>query len=95
MTKELKIFEVKLSKFEEREWLACYTNVQAIQMYCEDINNTIWEMDELDEVIEIPKNQWKDFKIEYPGKSFITFEQFMDGVENPCIIRNALYERQT
>lgn len=99
-TAELKVFEIRWTKQEEKEWIAARTNIEAIQTYLSITSMSIHEMDNDDEIVEIPREQWpnmiianSDYDPEDPDcKQFQTFEEYMLTATTPDIIAGTMYE---
>lgn len=99
-TKELKVFELKWNKLGEREWMCAYTNIQAIKEYCSITSTDLIDMDDVDEIVEVPKEKWPEYTIgncEYDESDpedwkSKTFEEYMKTATHPDIIAGTMYE---
>lgn len=75
-TEERKIFEFRING--EQEWVASKTLLMAIHTYCNIADLNTFDFDESDEVVELPREKWSEYKVtdEY-GVVELTFEQWM------------------
>jgi hypothetical protein len=97
MTPELKIFELRWTKQEEKYWVCAKTNIQALMCYLNNCSMSLNDLDEADEIVEIPRNEWGNYKIknmDYDGDDweYMTFEEWMEGRTEPDIIAGTMYE---
>lgn len=58
MENKLRIFEFKING--ETEWVAAITVIHAILVHSSATNMDLWEYDQEDEIIELPKSKWKE-----------------------------------
>lgn len=89
----MKVFEIKLTvdKKPASEYVAANTNIQALQVYCA---TTGIELDDLDEILEVPEEEWVNHKVintDYdPFNPFDwesrTFEEIMAIATEPSLI---------
>lgn len=100
MSKELKVFELRWNNSGEKEWMCAYTNIQALKEYCSITSTDLIDMDDVDEVVEIPKDKWSEYNInnsEYDETDpddwkQKTFEEYMKEATAPDIIAGTMYE---
>jgi hypothetical protein len=95
--KELKIFELRWIKQGEKEWMAARTNIEAIKTYLSITGTDIVDLDPEDEIVEIHRNEWGNYKIknmDYDGDDweYMTFEEWIEGRTEPDIIAGTMYE---
>jgi hypothetical protein len=97
---ELKVFELRWNNRGDREWMCAFTNIQAIKEYCSITSTDLIDMDDVDEIIEIPKERWSEYSInnsEYDETDpddwkSKTFEEYMKIATGPNIIAGTMYE---
>lgn len=95
----LKIFELRWTSQGEKEWVCARTNIEALKFYLNFTDMGIGELDDADEIIEIPKEKWTEYKVgnsEYDEKDPTdwqekTFEEFMKDQTAPDIIAGTMY----
>lgn len=61
--KELKIFELTWAKAGEKEWVCAHTNVEALKTYFNITGTYITDLDDEDEIVEIPKDKWHQYAL--------------------------------
>lgn len=89
----MKIFELRWTKQDEKEWIAADTNIEALKKYCSITGMDLSDFDELDEIIEIPESEWDKFSVrEEDREEAITFRQWMKENKYPDIIAGTMYE---
>lgn len=96
----LKVFELRWTKQEEKEWIAANTNIEAIQTYLSITDMSIHELDSDGEIVEIPPEKWPNMTVrnsEYNPNDpddveEETFEQVMARLTTPDIIAGTMYE---
>lgn len=62
--KELKVFELRWTKQGEREWVCASTNIEALMHYLNTCGMTLNDLDEEDEIVEVPKEKWSELYIQ-------------------------------
>jgi hypothetical protein len=85
---DLKVFEFRWAKQGEKEWVCARTNIEALMHYLNTCSISINELDENDEVVEVPKDRWAEMVIY--GEPNITFDQYMNGKDCPDIIAGTI-----
>lgn len=96
---DLRIFELRFNKIEEKEWVAHYTNIGALIFYCNETSTSLNEFDLEDEVIEVPKEKWEEYKVtnsDYDPSDpddweYKTFSEYMKEQGSPDIIAGTIY----
>ena len=96
---KLKVFELRWNAQEEKEWVADFTNIGALKTYCSITSTDLIDMDDADEIVEVPESEWPkmtikntDFDPEDPNdKETQTFAEWMDGRTEPDIIAGTMY----
>lgn len=96
----MKVFEFRWNSQDEKEWVAAHTNLEALKTYLAITDIDIVDLDDEDEIVEIPKEEWGKMtirNIEYDmadpdDYEFKTFEDFMKDCKKPCIIAGTIYE---
>lgn len=58
---ELKIFELRWTG--EKEWVCAYTNIHALRVLCNITDIDLTDMNDTDEIIEVPKEKWSELYI--------------------------------
>lgn len=97
---ELKIFELRWSSQDEKEWVCARTNIEALKIYFNITDTAMIDLDDEDEIIEVPKEKWPEMAIrnsEYNPKDpedcgTKTFEEYMKTATVPDIIAGTMYE---
>lgn len=82
----MRIFEFQING--EKEWVAANTIIEALQTHSSITGIDLAEYEDEDEIMEIPKDKWPDFKVtdaegRFPAK---TFEQWMKENTKPDLI---------
>lgn len=96
----MKIFELRWTDIGEKEWIAAHTNIQAIKEYCSITSTDLFELDDVDEVIELPESDWDILivrNLDYDSSDSDdweekTFRQFIEGLTSPTLIAGTMYE---
>lgn len=89
----MKIFEIRWESQGEKEWVAAYTNLHAIKVYCSITDMNIDDFDDDDEIVEVPKKDWSKYDVKQEGDDrVITFKQWMEENKKPDIIAGTMYE---
>lgn len=88
--KELKIFEIETNG--EKTWIAARSLIEALQTMITTTSISIHDFDHEDEIKEVDKSVWKDYKVtdEY-GVVELSFEQWMGVNKSPDIIASTAY----
>lgn len=97
---ELKVFELRWNQQGDREWIAARTNIDAIQTYLSITDMSIHELDNDDEIVEIPREKWSEYTVsnsdhdpsDPESKEKETFEDVMKRLTKPDIICGTMYE---
>ena len=103
MNNELKIFELRWNNHNEKEWVAAYTNIGALLFYSNVTSSNIWDFDNEDEIVEIPKEKWGTLYVintEYNPESQDEdkiwqrkpFSELMLGKTQPFILAGTMYD---
>jgi len=58
-----KIFEIRLTDIGEKAWIAAYTNIQALMIYCATTDMALAEFDAEDLIFELPNSNWAEYTI--------------------------------
>ncbi len=96
----MKIFELRWTAQDEKEWIAADTNIEALKFYLSESSMDIDELDDIDEIVEVPKEDWSKISVrngEYDEKDpddweSKTFEEYMKDVHSPELIAGTMYE---
>lgn len=96
---KLKVFELTWKSQDEKEWIAAHTNIEAIKTYLSITHTDITDLDDEDEIVEIPKEEWSKITIrnsEYnktdPGVfETKTVEEYMKDCKSPDLIAGTMY----
>lgn len=97
---KLKIFELRWNSQDEKEWVAAHTNIEALKYYCFETMTDLAEMEDEDEIIEIPESEWEKFtvrnndydKTDPEDRQEETFAEFMKDITAPTIIAGTMYD---
>lgn len=100
MVNELKIYELCWNAQGEKEWVCARTNIEALKTYLSITDMNIVELDDADEIVEVPKEKWSEYSIrnsEYDHEDpedweTQTFEEYMKTQTRPDIIAGTMYE---
>jgi hypothetical protein len=79
----MKIFEIRFATENEKAWVYAQTNIDAIKTYCSVTSTGLYDFDEVDEVLELPKEKWSEFTVyddesESEDSNKMTFEQWVE-----------------
>jgi hypothetical protein len=97
----MKIFEIQWKSQDEKEWVAANTTIEALKVYCSITGMDLINFEDDDEIVEIPKEKWKemtvfnwDYDPENPEDNWKekSFEQWMEEHSDPDIIAGTMYE---
>jgi hypothetical protein len=96
----LKVFELRWNQQGDKEWIAARTNIDAIQTYLSITDMSIHELDNDDEIVEIPKEKWPEYTIrnadydptDPEDAETETFDKIMSRLTKPDIIGGTMYE---
>lgn len=98
--KTMKIFELRWTSQDEKEWVAANTNIEALKTYLSITSTKIVDLENDDEIVEIPEEKWDEMKmknLEYDETDpddwkEKTFAQWMKEHTKPDIIAGTMYE---
>jgi hypothetical protein len=96
---KLKIFELRWTNQDEKEWIAAHTNIDAIKQYCSITSTDLADLDEEDEVVELSESEWEKMTIknvdydpsdpeDWEEK---TFAEFMENRTCPDLVAGTMY----
>lgn len=93
-----KLFELKYNG--EHEWISALTNIEALKTWSETTDCSLIELDDTDEIIEIPESQWASLTITNTDRDIDdqddwetqTLEQYMKTVSFSQIIGGSAYD---
>lgn len=93
----MNIYEFRING--EKEWICAWTLIEALQFYSGLTDISLIEFDDKDDIILVPKEQWKDMNIVNPneldeqGNPVVTetFEEYMKGKTDVDIIATTVY----
>lgn len=96
----MKIFEFKWTSQDESEWVAANTLIEALKTYLATTGMDITELEDDDEIIEVPKEKWPELNVrntDFDPKDpddweEQTFEQWMGENHTPGIIAGTMYD---
>lgn len=79
----MKIFEIRFTEEKEKAWVYAKTNIDAINTYCCVTSTGLYDFDDTDEVVELPKEKWSEFTVydeesEAEDSNKMTFEQWVE-----------------
>lgn len=97
---KLKVFELRWNKQDEKEWICAHTNIEALKTYLSMTSTDIVDLDDEDEIVEIPESEWSKITIrnseydENDPEDFEsqTIEEYMRDQLRPDIIAGTMYE---
>lgn len=96
----MKVFELRWNSQDEKEWIAANTNVEALKTYLSITSTDMVDLDDEDEIVEIPKEEWSKLSIrntDYDPSDpedweTETFEDYMKTCKSPDLIAGTMYE---
>lgn len=77
----MKIFEIRFTQAQEKAWIYALTPIDAIKTYCSVTDTGLIDFDEDDDILELPKEKWDDFKVtndEDEDSKTITFSEWFE-----------------
>jgi hypothetical protein len=87
----LKIFELRWPD-DEVAWIAAYTNVQALQIYCTATDTDFHDLEGDEEIKELPPNKWRKIYVTdedaLPSQSL---HQWMQDNQEPALIAGSIW----
>ena len=95
----MKIFELRWTSQQEKEWVSGRTMIEALKTYLLTTGIDIVELDDDDDIVEVPKEEWSKLIVrntEYNENDpddveEMTFEQWMEENQNPDVIAGTMY----
>lgn len=88
----MKIFEFRWTSQDEKEWVSGRTIVEALKTYKSVTGTDIEEMEDDDDIVEIPREKWGEYTVnEVDNDRIITFEQWMEENKSSDIIAGTMY----
>lgn len=88
----MKIFEIRWSDRDgfknEKSWVAALTPIEAIKTYTSTTNLGLFDFENEDDIVELPKEKWNEhFITDENGKKEMTFAEWIENYPNDsCII---------
>ena len=97
---EMKIFELKWTSQDEKEWVSGRTIIEALKTYLSVTSTDIVDLEDEDEITEVPKVEWSKMTVrntEYDENDpddfeEMTFEQWMKENTTSDIIAGTMYD---
>jgi len=95
----MNIYEIQWTSQDEKEWVAANTIIEALQTYCKVTGTDLFDLDETDEIVELPRKKWPEMTVrntDYdstdPDDWYIkTFEEWMNENDKPDVIAGTMY----
>ena len=95
----MKIFEIQWTSQGEKEWVSGRTIIEALKTYLSVTGNDMSDMEDDDDIIEVPKEQWSLMtirntqydKTDSDDFEEMTFEQWMKENTESDIIAGTMY----
>lgn len=95
----MNIYELSWTSQNEKEWISGRTNIEALKTYLATTGTDIIDLDDLDEIVEVPKENWSnmfvinnEFDPNNPNNKLeITFEEWMKENKTSEIIAGTMY----
>ena len=95
----MRIFEYQWTNEGEKEYIAANTVVEAIKTLLAVTDNSIYDLEDEDEIVEVPKEKWADMKIinmennpsDPDDKEELTFAEWMLKNPKPDVICGTMY----
>jgi len=96
----LKIFELRWTSQDEKEWISGNTIIEALKTYLSVTGTDIVDLEDEDDIVELPKEEWSKMtvrNIEYDENDpdyfeEMTFEQWMKENPKSDIIAGTMYD---
>jgi trehalose/maltose hydrolase-like predicted phosphorylase len=96
---EMKIYEFRWTSQNEKEWVSGRTAIEALKTYLEITDTSIIDLDDEDEIVEVPKEEWSKMTVlntEYDENDpddfeEMTFEEWMKQNPGSDIIAGTMY----
>jgi len=96
-----KIFEFHWKSIDEKEWVSAPSLIAAIKVYLRDTASTLDDMDDEDEIRELPETEWPSctvVNVDYDHTdpedwSTMTFDEWMKLHTDPQILAGTLYNQ--
>ena len=97
---EMKIFELRWTSQDEKEWVSGRTIIEALKTYLSVTGTDIVDLEDEDEIIEVPKEEWSKMTVrntdydETDPDDFeeMTFEEWMKQNPSSDIIAGTMYD---
>jgi hypothetical protein len=93
---KIKIFEIRWTSQNEKEWIAAYSLIGALKEYCSTTGTDLVDMEDDDEIIELPESEWDKHtvRLEEEGDNTITFREFLEKeLDNkPGMVAGTMYD---
>lgn len=91
--KKLKVFQIVTG---ERDLIAAYTNIGALQLYCSTTEQSLFDFSDADEVLEIPESEWDERTIVMgdvwdEDAPVMTLRKYLSRVDGPDFISSTAY----
>jgi hypothetical protein len=86
----MKIFEIRWADRDgfknEKSWISALTPIDAIKTYLNDTNMGIYDFEDTDDIVELPRDKWDEYYIE-DEKGKKSFSEWASEYPNEsCII---------
>ena len=89
----MKIFELQWTNQDEKEWIAADNVLQALETYFSITDTDIMDLEDNDEIVELPKSEWKNHFVREDGdKPKESFASWMKRNKKPDIIAGTMYD---
>lgn len=96
----MKIFELRWTSQDEKEWVSGRTLIEALKTYLSITGTDIDDLEDEDEIVEVPKEDWSKMIIRNANYSEsnsddfkeMTFEEWMKQNPSPDIIAGTMYD---
>jgi hypothetical protein len=95
----MKIYELQWTSLDEKEWVAANSIIEALQTYCKVTGTDLIDLEETDEIVELPREKWAEHKVintDYDASDpddwqEKTFEEWMNENDEPDVIAGTMY----
>lgn len=76
----------RIDKASNHEYICGNTLIHALQVYCDEMDVSLREFCDTDDIVEIPEEKWSEISFLHDDDGEITIEQYMDQNIYPGLI---------
>lgn len=86
----MKVFEIKWTSQDEKEWITAESLIAAIKFYCSETSWDIQDFEDDDEIREVPQEEWSKIKVKNDDNEILTVMELMG--KGPCLLAGTMHE---